>query len=91
MCKVKSGVAIQSRQDVQNLVIGIINRQEKGYRKEEILNLVEYYMKGSRVTISKMYLEDIISKNLDMLYRNNCVRCKNGYYIPQINFLNFTR
>ena len=32
MCKVKSGVLITNKEDVQNMIIGIIFRQQKKYR-----------------------------------------------------------
>ncbi len=86
MCKVKSGNLIQTKQDVQNLIIGIINRQEKTYNKKKILELTEYYMQGSNVIMSSRDLIKLISTYLDMLYRNNRVCCKNGQYIPKLEF-----
>lgn len=83
MCKVKSGALVENYQDVQNLVIGILNRQEKYYHIENIIYLVQKYLKGSSVEIQEEQLKQIISNNLDMLYIRNRVKCKNGCYIPQ--------
>lgn len=83
MCKVNSGAMIKTQQDVQNLVIGILFRQQHVYRIENIIDLVQYYMDGSSITITKDQLHHIILENLDLLYIKNKVKCKNGYYTPQ--------
>lgn len=83
MCKINSGASIKNRQDVQNLVIATIFRQEKAYYIENILNLVQQYMIGSSVDIQKDDLYSIILDNLDILYIKNKVKCKNGCYTPQ--------
>lgn len=93
MCKVKSGALIKNAEDVQNLVVGVINRQEERYCKEQILVMVRHYMRGSSLSLSNDYLKEIISVNLDILYRSNFVECRNGYYIPKNIFcmLNYRR
>lgn len=83
MCRVKSGALVKNYQDVQNLVIGILNRQQKYYQVENIVYLVQKHLKGSSVKIQEDQLKQIICNNLDMLYIRNRVRCKNGCYIPQ--------
>lgn len=83
MCKINSGASIKNRQDVQNLVIATIFRQEKAYYIENILNLVQQHMIGSSVDIQKDDLYSIILDNLDILYIKNKVKCKNGCYTPQ--------
>lgn len=83
MCKINSGASIKNRQDVQNLVIATIFRQEKEYYIESILNLVQQHMIGSSVDIQKDDLYSIILDNLDILYIRNKVKCKNGCYTPQ--------
>jgi hypothetical protein len=82
MCKVKSGVQIKNRQDIQNLVIGIIFRQRATYRIENILDIVSYYTRDSQYEVSEDDLYYIISETLDMLYIRNRVKCKNGVYSP---------
>lgn len=83
MCKVSSGASIKNWQDVQNLVIGIILRQQEEYCIENILDLVQYYMVGSPINAKENELYGVILNNLDLLYIRNKVKCKNGYYIPQ--------
>ncbi len=86
MCNVNSGVLIKNKQDVQNLVIGIIFRQQDKYKPENISDLVQCYMKGSTFSIDKTAIQNIILDNLSLLHRNDKIQCKNGYYIPR----NFT-
>ncbi len=83
MCKVKSGAQIENRQDIQNLIIGIIFRQCKPYRIEDILDIVLYYTKNSHYKIDEEELYCLISDSLDMLYVRNKVKCTNGVYTPQ--------
>lgn len=83
MCKINSGVLIKNRQDVQNLVIATLFRQEHEYNIENILSLVQQYMVGSPVKLQRDDLYSIISDNLDILYIRNKVKCKNGCYTPQ--------
>ena len=87
MCKVKSGVCIKTRQDVQNLVIGLIFRQQHEYSQGDILYIVEHYTQGAEVKLERDALNTIISKNLDILHRNGRIQCKNGIYRSQ-NILN---
>lgn len=83
MCKINPGSQIKNRQDVQNLVIATLFRQEHEYYIEDILKIVQRYMIGSPVKIQKDNLYSIILDNLDILYIRNKVKCKNGCYTPQ--------
>lgn len=83
MCKINSGSLIKNHQDIQNLVIATLCRQEREYNVETILDLVQHYMIGSPVKIERDNLYSIIMDNLDILYIRNKVKCKNGYYTPQ--------
>lgn len=83
MCKVNSGVLIKNGQDVQNLVIGIIFRQQDKYKPRNIIEIVQYYMKGSAFSIDESALQEIILENLNLLCRNDKIQCKNGYFIPR--------
>ena len=87
MCKVKSGIMIENQQDVQNLVIGILFRQEKKYSQEQIYAIVQHYLQGSLYVINQKTVLKIISDNIDMLHRNSYVSCVNGYYTPEIHFI----
>lgn len=83
MCKVKSGILIKNKNDVQNLIIAIINRQKDIYRKEIIYNMVEYHFRESEVDLSREMLRIMIDENLMFLYRKGFINCQNGYYSPQ--------
>lgn len=83
MCKINPGSQIKNQQDVQNLVIATLFRQEQEYYIDDILNIVQQYMTGSPVKIQKDNLYSIILDNLDILYIRNKVKCKNGCYTPQ--------
>lgn len=80
MCNVKSGVQIKNRQDVQNLIIGIIFRQTAPYKIDDIINIVVHCMKNSLYHVSEDDLYYIVSDTLDMLYIRNRIKCKNGVY-----------
>ena len=83
MCKVKSGVLITNKEDVQNMIIGIIFRQQTKYRREHILESAKKYFKGSALEINNNALGLIVDENLDILSRNGAICCKNGNYIPE--------
>ena len=83
MCKINSGVLVKNHQDVQNLIIATLFRQEHSYYIENILELISHYMIGSPVEIQRKTLYRLVSDTLDDLYIRNKVKCKNGCYIPQ--------
>lgn len=83
MCKVKSGRALENLQDVQNLVVGIINRQQRRYVLDDIYNAVMYHFQGAQIDISQDTLFDIIDDNLSFAYRKGMVDCRGGYYFPR--------
>lgn len=84
MCRVKSGVHIKNRNDVQNLIIGIINRQQEDYSKEKIYEMVEYNYQGAEYVISTKVLRKMIDDNLSFLYRAGFIDSWNGRYSPQV-------
>ncbi|WP_289747794.1 hypothetical protein [Thomasclavelia cocleata] len=83
MCKISPGAQIKNQQDVQNLVIATLFRQEQEYYAENILEIVQQYMIGSPIKIQREHLYSIILDNLDFLYIINKVKCRNGLYTPQ--------
>lgn len=87
MCKVKSGELLKNEQDVQNLVIAIINRQQEIYNKEKIFTIVKYHFRGAKIEMSNEILLNMIDDNLAFLYRKGLINCRNGYYFPQNIFL----
>lgn len=83
MCKVKSGNLLKNRHDVQNLVIGIINRQQDAYSREKIYETVEYYFQGADVKMCQDAIRDVIDENLDLLYRKGLIDCQDGCYFQE--------
>lgn len=83
MCKINSGALIKNRQDVQNLIVATLFRQEETYDIKQMVSLVSHYMVGSPVKMEEEKLYGLVSDNLDDLYIRNKVKCKNGRYIPQ--------
>lgn len=71
---------IKNTTDIENLVISLIFRMKNGYTEEKILNLTFEYLSSIGVTYSKVKLLEIIDNKLDLLQRNNFLKCENGIY-----------
>lgn len=82
MCKVKSGTDIKNRSDFQNLVMGIILRQNTKYNENDIFKAVMYHSKNSQILINPTFVKNVISENLHFLIRSKRVFCIDGIYIP---------
>lgn len=82
MCKIKSGKQLTSAQDMQNLVIGILLRQQYKYNKAQIYNCVNNYCINAEYKMSQNTIRKLVDKNLDFLSRIGTVQCKDGQYIP---------
>ncbi len=85
MCKVKTRELIKNKNDLQNLVIGVLNRQVSSFIKEDILRTVSYYCEGAEINTDKKILSSIIDENLNELYIKGFVDCRKGQYYPQLN------
>jgi hypothetical protein len=83
MCKVKSGVQLKNKEDVQNLVIGIIFRQQTKYTMKDICATVQYFLQDTQIEISQKNVVRIVEDNLDLLNRRGKIYCRNGCYTPQ--------
>lgn len=83
MAYVKSKEKIKNENDMQNLVIGIINRMQEPFKKEEVLEVVEYHSRGAKVKDREKMLEKLVDENLDLLYRRDQVMCWGGIYYPK--------
>ena len=66
--------------DVQNLVVSVILRLETSYTKDDLINKIKDYMKGSKLLVSDIKLSRIIEDVLDILQRYDLVICSNGKY-----------
>lgn len=82
MCKVKFGTALMNESDVQNLIVGIIFRQQEQYKEGDILNLARKYTENSSFKVSTLYLQKMIEENLDFLVRFGRIKCLDGMYFP---------
>lgn len=80
MCYIKINDEITSKEDVRNLITGIILRQRNAYKKDDILESVLFYSKGSSIEIDKNDILQLIDTSLDVFKRNGEVNCWNGIY-----------
>ncbi len=83
MCKVKTGRAVLNLQDVQNLVTGIIFRQESSFRRDELLDAVKHYMVGSPMQRDQQKIAKIVDMTLMTSISNEWLTCQYGSYYPQ--------
>ncbi len=84
MCRVKHGRSIKNRNDVKNLIIAIINRQQNHYYKEQIYEMVEYNYRGAEYIINLDELREMVDDTLRFLYGAGFINCWNGVYSPQV-------
>ncbi len=74
---------LQNEQDLQNLVIGVINRMPlimETFREEDVIGLVKRYSRGARFPISNELIRNIVNDYLDYFYIRNILVCRNGVY-----------
>lgn len=71
---------VKNKQDLQNLVIGIILRQDKSFRTEDIVQTVNYWLKGSEFYDNIELIKKYVTDNLDFLQNLDRVKCRNGTY-----------
>ena len=82
MCKVKFGHEITSDSDLQNLIIGIIFRQEKEYLEKDIFDETKRYSKNAKIPINDQKLQETVKYHLDALTRFRKVYRLDGVYTP---------
>ena len=82
MCKVKFGANLNNESDLQNMVVGIILRQNQKYKEKDILNIVTHYSKNANMDVSPSLIKNITRENLSFLLRNQKVCCLDGVYTP---------
>lgn len=80
---IKQGKEIKSEQDLQNLVIGVLNRQTKDYTQKEVESIIKNYTKNSTFKVSNEMITKMVTDNINYLYRKGMVDCKNGVYSPE--------
>lgn len=80
MCKIKSGENVKNEQDLENLITGLILRQENEFQEKRIYDLLEMYSKGSPLNISMDRKMQLIGNALDIFCRYGDVICRDGIY-----------
>ena len=77
------GEEIQSNEDVRNLVINLIFRQEEPYTIETIVNQTQEGLQDSPLSVSDYDLENLVRDSLEVLMLSgNDITCYNGVYTP---------
>lgn len=74
---------VKNEQDLQNLVIGIIFRMDRPYEDEEIVQIVNRYLKGSKFYDDSEKIKEKVDENLDFLHCRDKVRCWRGIRYPK--------
>lgn len=82
MCKVKSGSNLRTESDLQNLITGIILRQQHSYFESDIISAVEYHCGGNQI-VSQQRLQEMIQETLDILSQYMKIDCIDGLYTPK--------
>jgi len=82
MCRINTKSNIVNQGDINNLVVGIINRQCAPFNEDKIKDIVLYHSTGAKISISVSEIEALIKTRLDTLVRNDFVTYKRGQYYP---------
>lgn len=80
MANVLHNEDVKNEQDLQNLVIGIIFRQDKPFTSDSVIKTVNYWLKGSDFYDNIELIEEHVTDSLDLLQNRDKVRCSNGVY-----------
>ncbi len=83
MAEVIHNEDVKNEQDLQNLVIGVIFRMQQPFRDEEIVEIANYWLKGSKFYNDIERIRKCVEDNLDLLYRIDRVVCWNGIRYPK--------
>lgn len=83
MANVKHNEDVKNKQDLQNLVVGIIFRQVKPFKDEQIVKIVNHWLKGSKFYDDIALIEKHVEETLDLLYCLDKVRCWEGIHYPR--------
>ena len=74
---------VKNEQDLQNLVIGIIFRMDKPYKNDNIVILVNRYLRRSVFQGNTELIRQHVNDSLDLVQLHDKVRCINGTYYPK--------
>lgn len=80
MCKVKTGKAIQTNRDVQNLITSVILRQRSDFNRNGLMIQMRNKMRDTEMEIEDIQVEQMIMNTLGVLECSGVVDKKNGIY-----------
>lgn len=67
MCHVKTNENIVTKQDLQNLITGIILRQQGMFTEKYLKKATDFFMMGSPLAVAESEIEDMIGNTLNVL------------------------
>ncbi len=88
MPEIKYGKEIKTKEDLQNLIIGLAFRRES-FTLDEMVSLATKYSKGTKIPLSEKELTSAIEDMLDLFQRENLVSCENGQYARKIKLTTY--
>lgn len=80
MCKVKTGKAIRTNRDVQNLITSVILRQRSDFNKNGIMIQMRNKMRDTEMDIEDIQVEQMVMNTLGVLECSGVVDKRNGIY-----------
>lgn len=85
MCKIKHYKQINNKEDIRNLITGLLLRQIIEYDVNKIVTLTKHYIKGALCSVDDCELRKMVINNLDVMIRSDNVEiCGNGYRTKNI-------
>ncbi len=88
MPEIKYGREIKTKEDLQNLIIGLAFRRES-FTLDDMVGLVTKYSKGTKMSLSEKELTSVVEDMLDLFQRENLVSCENGQYTRKIKLTTY--
>lgn len=82
MCRIKCGEELKTEADLQNLITGVILRQQGMYKKSDIFRIVSLNCDNSPFS-NYPKLNMNIQNTLNAFVRCQMIRCVDGVYKPQ--------
>ena len=80
MCKVKSGNDLKNEQDIRNLIVGLILRQQEQFTAQDIERLTQEFSVGAKYNLDEHRITLIIRDSLEDFSRYSILQCRNGQY-----------
>lgn len=80
MCKIKTGKAIRTNKDIQNLITSLILRQRSDFNESGLITQTHDKMQDTEMEIKDEQVERMIVNTLEVLECSGVVDRKNGIY-----------